>query len=78
MSPVDRVELIDTVHSGVVQIHLETNRERVGNGSGFLTEFGLAANRHVLPPDGYDAVALRLADTDPGDPASYIRCVAAC
>lgn len=67
------VELIAQVRSGVAQISLERDRERIGSGSGFIVEGGLITNSHNIRSRNVDAVAVRFADTDPEDPASYIR-----
>jgi len=66
-------ELIAQVRSGLVHILLERQGERLGSGSGFLVEGGLVTNSHVIRPGKTDAIALRMADTDPDDSASYIR-----
>lgn len=61
-------ELIAQVRSGLVQISLERQGERLGSGSGFLVEGGIVTNSHVIRPAGkIDAITLRLADTDSDD-----------
>lgn len=67
------IELIANTRSGIAQVSLEINRERIGFGSAFLVDGGLVTNSHVIRSPNLDAIVLRFADTDPGDPASYIR-----
>lgn len=67
------VELIDQVRSGVAQVLVERDRERIGSGSGFLVEGGLVTNSHNIRSRDIDAIAIRFGDTDPEDPESYIR-----
>lgn len=67
------VELIRKYKSGVVQILLERDRRRLGNGSAFLVSGGLVTNSHVLRTEEYDAVCIRFADNDPEDPSQFIR-----
>jgi len=67
------VELIAQVRSGVVQVSVERDRQRIGSGSGFLVEHGLVTNSHNIRGRDIDAIAIRFADTDPEDPESYIR-----
>ena len=66
-------KLISRVRSGVAQILYERDRERIGGGSAFLTDGGLVTNSHVVRPGDVEAILLRMSDTDPDDPASYIR-----
>jgi S1-C subfamily serine protease len=70
MNPVD---LISKTRSGVMQISLEHNRQRVGNGSGFLVSGGFITNSHVIGVATVDAIALRFEDGDPDDASSFIR-----
>lgn len=65
--------LISNVRSGLVQIYVEKNGKRVGNGSGFLIEGGIVTNSHVIRPGVVDALLFRMADTDSEDQANYIR-----
>lgn len=68
------VETIESARSGILQIAYERNRQRVGNGSGFLVPGGIVTNSHVINPAGQvDAFALRFSDTDAADGNSYIR-----
>jgi len=66
-------QLFKDTFSGVVQIFLEKDREKLGNGSGFLVEGGIITNSHVVRKAGYDAVAIRFDDCDPNDNSQYIR-----
>ncbi len=70
MNPVD---IITQVRSGVAQISLERDRERIGAGSGFVVEGGLVTNSHNIRSRNIDAIAVRFSGTDPEDPVSYIR-----
>ncbi|MEW6359946.1 MAG: serine protease [Planctomycetota bacterium] len=69
------IELIAAVRSGVAQVIVERDRERVGSGSAFLVDGGIITNSHNLRKVPYDALAIRFADTDAADPANYIRIV---
>lgn len=66
-------ELIAQVRSGLVQILLERQGERIGHGSGFLVEGGLVTNSHVIHPGNIDAILFRMADSEPDNPDNYIR-----
>jgi len=65
--------MIARVRSGVVQILYEKDGRRVGSGSGFLTNGGLVTNSHVIRPGEVNAILIRMSDTDPQDPQSFIR-----
>jgi len=65
-------KVIARVRSGLVQVLYERGGRRVGSGSGFLVGGGLVTNSHVLRPGQIDAILIRMADTDPQDPGSYI------
>lgn len=67
------VELIDHVRSGIAQISLERERERISSGSAFLVEGGLVTNSHNIRSFRFEALAIRFADTDPNRPESYVR-----
>jgi S1-C subfamily serine protease len=67
------IDLISSVRSGLVQIHVEKSGNIDGLGSGFLIEGGIATNSHVIRPGNVDAILFRMADTDPEDQANYIR-----
>ncbi len=67
------VEHIAKVRSGIAQISLVINN-KVSKplGSAFLVEGGLVTNSHVLSTAASKQIAIRFADTDPNDRASYI------
>lgn len=56
------VDLIRTVRSGVAQIFLERNRDRVNSGTAFLVDGGLVTNSHVIRSQQFDAIAIRFED----------------
>ncbi len=67
------IESIAQMRSGVAQVLLERNRDCIGSGSAFLVEGGLVTNCHNIRSCNADAIAIRFAESDPEDPASYIR-----
>lgn len=67
------IDLIAQVRSGIAQVSVERDRERVGSGSAFLVHGGLVTNSHVIRPARIDAICIRFEDTDPDDASSYIR-----
>ena len=67
------VDVIAQVRSGVAQILYERDRNRIGSGSGFLVDGGLATNSHVIRAADVDAIMVRMSDADPNDPESFIR-----
>lgn len=69
----DIIKLISESRSGVVQILVEREREWIGFGSGFLVNEGIVTCSHNIRGRRIDAVAVRFEDTDPEDPAAYIR-----
>lgn len=61
--------------SGVVQIYLEKNHQKIGNGSGFLVNNGIVTNSHVIRAANFDAIAIRFDESNPNDQENYIRVV---
>ena len=61
--------------TGVVQIFLEKNHQKIGNGSGFLVNNGIVTNSHVIRAANFDAIAIRFDESNPNDQGSYIRVV---
>lgn len=59
--------------SGVVQIFLEKNHQKIGNGSGFLVDNGIVTNSHVIRAANFDAIAIRFSESNPNDQGSYLR-----
>ncbi len=58
------IEVASLVRSGVIQVMLETNRQRVGNGSGFLVKDGFVTNSHVIRQGVFDAIVIRFVAKD--------------
>jgi len=69
------VECFLKQRSGVAQIFLEKEKEKIGNGSGFLIKGGIVTNSHVIRKASFDTIAIRFDDTNPEDQESYIRIV---
>jgi len=69
MNPVERIA---KVRSGIAQITLIKNKNLYRVGSAFLVEDGLVTNSHNLRTIAFDMIAIRFADMDPNDNASYI------
>ncbi len=71
----DSVECFQECRSGVVQIFLERDHYKIGNGSGFLVSGGIITNSHVIRKTDFDAIAIRFDESDPADQNSYIRVI---
>lgn len=61
----DLPAVIAEVASGVANIVLEANRERLGSGSAFLVDGGLVTADHVVTAN-YDTARIRFDGDDPG------------
>ena len=72
MEPTDCFRLQKT---GVLQIFLEKNHQKIGNGSGFLVNNGIVTNSHVIRAVNFDAIAIRFDGSNPNDQENYIRVV---
>lgn len=57
----DLAELFESVQSGVAQVVIERNRERLTAGTAFLVPGGIVTNAHVVA-GAAEVVALRFAD----------------
>jgi len=64
MSP---IELIEKCRSGVGQLILERERERISSGSVFLIDGGLVTNSHNIRLFSFDTIVIRFEDTKPSD-----------
>lgn len=69
------IQCFQEFRSGVVQIFLERDHQKIGNGSGFLIEGGIITNSHVIRAANFDAIAIRFDEDDPADQQKYIRVV---
>lgn len=61
-------ELAEVVRSGVLNIILETQNQRIGSGTGFLTEKGLVTASHVLREHSFETVLFGFSERSSGDP----------
>lgn len=71
----DPIECFQECRSGVVQIFLERDHQKIGSGSGFLVSGGIITNSHVIRKADFDAIAIRFNESDAGDQGSYIRVI---
>lgn len=71
----DHVKCFQECRSGVVQIFLERDHQKIGSGSGFLVSGGIITNSHVIRKTDFDAIAIRFDDSDSADQNSYIRVI---
>lgn len=69
------IKCFQECRSGVVQIFLERDHQKIGNGSGFLVSGGIITNSHVIRETDFDAIAIRFDDSDPAGQNSYIRVI---
>ena len=68
----DSSELIRNVKSGVLQIQLEVNHEKIGNGTALLYGEGIITNSHVIRRYKHDAIVLRFFDSSPKQEIRFI------
>ncbi len=61
------VEIFRRCESGVAQVVLERNRERVTAGTAFLVRGGLVTNSHVIRAAEADAIGFRFSKMDNGE-----------
>ena len=61
-------ELTQETRSGVVNIVLENSGQRVGSGTGFLTDAGLITASHVIREHRFDTAMLALDGGGAGEP----------
>jgi len=71
----DPIKCFQACRSGVVQIFLERDHQKIGSGSGFLVSGGIITNSHVIRKTDFDAIAIRFDESDPADQNSYIRVI---
>lgn len=64
-------ELIQVARSGVLNIILENGGQRVGSGTGFLTDAGLVTANHVIREHRFETAVLGLDGADAGDPIRF-------
>lgn len=63
----DLASAISQVSTGIANIVLESNGERLGSGSGFLIDGGLVTADHVVSHAGFDIAVIRFDDDLSGD-----------
>jgi len=67
------VELIEECRSGIAQISLENERDRVGSGSAFLVDGGIVTNSHNLRSIPFDTIVIRFENDKNNDSGNEIR-----
>ncbi len=71
----DPIKCFQEFRSGVVQIFLERDHQKIGSGSGFLVSGGIITNSHVIHKTNYDVIAIRFDESDSADQNSYVRVI---
>jgi len=71
----DPIKCFQECRSGVVQMFLERDHQKIGSGSGFLVSGGIITNSHVIRKIDFDAIAIRFNESDAADQSSYIRVI---
>ena len=59
------IQCFENSFSGALQICLEKEGQKIGNGSGFLIDDGIITNSHVIRAADFDAIAIRFNGDDP-------------
>ncbi|MBA7519023.1 hypothetical protein ES705_11097 [subsurface metagenome] len=67
------VELIEECRSGIAQISLESERERIGSGSAFLVGGGIVTNSHNLRLITFDTFVIRFENDRNNNSENEIR-----
>lgn len=66
------IELIEKCRSGIAQISLENERERIGSGSAFIVDGGIVTNSHNLRSISFDTFVIRF-ENDNNNSGNEIR-----
>ncbi len=73
MTAINPTDIFERVRSGVCQIVLESSKDRVASGTGFLVKEGLVTASHVLREAPFETLEIQFEGSDSARPLRLLR-----